>query len=215
MCSNYLPPTPDDLGRYLPCLPGFEYDAEEFPGRTGPFLANENPSAWRPGTFGLLPSWADPKLARHTYNARTETVAEKPSFRHAWRSRKLAIIPVQAFYEPNYETGNPIRWRIEREDHAVFGLAGIWEVRPGINGDAWWSYSMLTINADGHPLMQRFHKPHDEKRSVVVLADDAWGEWMMASAEKDVRSFLKPFDAGSFYAVADHIPARNRNSTVK
>lgn len=36
-------------------------------------------------------------------------------------------------------------------------------------GPAHWSLSMLTVNADEHPLMRRFHKPGDEKRSVVVL----------------------------------------------
>jgi len=210
MCSNYRPPTPDALLRLGRGLPGFEYHAEGYPERIGPFLANEDSAVWRPGTFGLLPVWAPPTLARHTYNARSETVAEKPSFGHAWKTRQLAIVPVQSFYEPNYESGKPVRWRIEREDQAVFGLAGIWEGRPGPNGDTWWSYSMLTINADAHPLMRRFHRPDDEKRSVVVLADDAWDAWLNARSETDVRSFLQLFDPGAFRTEADPKPGRTR-----
>ncbi len=55
-----------------------------------------------PGSFGLIPHWAtDTKIARSTYNARSETVAEKPSFRDSWRSCRHCIIPADAFYEPD------------------------------------------------------------------------------------------------------------------
>ena len=51
------------------------------------------------GTFGLIPHWAkDSKVARHTYNARSETVAEKPSFRDACRQAQHCIIPLQSFF---------------------------------------------------------------------------------------------------------------------
>lgn len=58
------------------------------------------------GIFGLVPHWAeDLKLARSTYNARTETVATKPSFRDAWRKSRHCIIPAAAFYEPDWRSG--------------------------------------------------------------------------------------------------------------
>lgn len=210
MCSNYQPPSPAALRRFNLEIPRFDYDAEAYPQRVGPFLANGTPRRWLPGTFGLLPHWADPALARHTYNARSETVAEKPSFRLAWRERQLAIIPVAAFYEPCYETGQPIRWRIERSDQAPFGLAGIWESRPGPAGSVWLSYTMLTINATGHPLMQRFHRPGKEKRSVVVVADNAWDAWFAARLDEDVRRFLQPFDSDEFRGVADPLSPAER-----
>jgi hypothetical protein len=62
---------------------------------------------------------------------------------------------------------------------------------------------MLTINADEHPVMQRFHKPGDEKRSVVVLDDKDWMAWMKADREEDVRAFLRLFDTGMMRAEAD------------
>jgi len=67
-----------------------------------------------------------------------------------------------------------------------------------------------TINADGHPLMQRFHKPGDEKRSVVVLEDDAWAAWIKADREEEVRAFLTLFDAGTMRAVEDPRTASRR-----
>ena len=42
------------------------------------------------------------------------------------------------------------------------------------------SFSMLTINAEHHPIMNRFHKPGDEKRTPVVLAPDQFGAWLDA-----------------------------------
>lgn len=206
MCSNYRPPSPEVLRSFSRGLPTFGYDADAYPERVGPFLSNRELGTWWPGTFGLLPHWAEPALARRTYNARSESVATKPSFQHAWRVRQLAVVPVQAFFEPCYESGKAIRWRIERADQAPFGLAGIWETRPGPVGADWYSFSMLTINADGHPLMHRFHKAGDEKRSVVVLDDKDWDAWLTAKAEDAVRHFLRPFDADMFRAIADPRP---------
>ena len=62
-----------------------------------------------PGVFGLLPNWAtDSKLARSTYNARSETVAAKPSFRDAWKKSRHCVIPAVAIYEPDWRSGKAI-----------------------------------------------------------------------------------------------------------
>jgi len=182
-------------------MPTFHYAGTCYPAGAAPFVSSFDPSLWLEGTFGLLPHWADPKLARQTYNARSETVATKPCYRTAWRQRQLAVIPVEAFYEPNYESGKAERWRIARDDGEPFGLAGIWERRQREDGASWWSFSMLTINADEHPLMRRFHKLGDEKRSVVILDDEDWDDWLSAKSEADIRSMLVPFRAELMVAV--------------
>lgn len=71
------------------------------------------------------------------------------------------------------------------------GLAGLWEraVRP--DGRVAWSMTMLTVNADGHALFGRFHKPGDEKRAVVMLPDSAWGTWLRARSVEEARALLK------------------------
>ena len=51
---------------------------------------------------------------------------------------------------------------------------------------------MLTINADGHCLMQKFHKPTDEKRMVVVLPEDQYQDWLAASSGISMR-FMQPY----------------------
>jgi putative SOS response-associated peptidase YedK len=131
-----------------------------------------------------VPHWAVDKkrFGLKTYNARSETVAEKPSYRSAWRRRQFSLAIMQSFYEPCYESGKAVRWRIRRTDASPMAVASIFEhfVDPS-TGTALWSFSMLTINAAQHPLMQHFHKPDDEKRSIVVLQDDQYQPWLQAS----------------------------------
>lgn len=141
--------------------------------------------------FGLVPHWAkDTKIARNTYNARTETVAVKPSFRDAWRHARHCIIPADAFYEPDWRSGKPIPTRIARADGKPMGIAGLWDSWRAPTGEMLHSYTMLTINADHHELMRHFHKPTDEKRMVVILPDDTYDAWLTASTEKSA-TFLR------------------------
>jgi putative SOS response-associated peptidase YedK len=148
------------------------------------------PRVEMPGVFGLLPHWAkDDKLARHTYNARSETVAEKPSFRDAWRKARHCIIPARAIWEPDWRSGRAVPTRIERADGQPMGLAGLWDRWRNPAGQWVHSFTMLTINADGHPFMQQFHKPTDEKRMVVILPQEHYDAWLQAPAAQSA-SFL-------------------------
>jgi putative SOS response-associated peptidase YedK len=207
MCANYAPAARLQLARFDLRPPDFSYD-ETYPGLLAPIVTNYSPRLWVPACFGLVPAWAkDARIARSTYNARSETVGEKPSFRDAWKRGQLCIIPADAIFEPCYGTGRAVRWRIGRADGRPMGIAGIWERRTLSDGLPAWSMSMLTINADAHPLMQRFHKPDDEKRSVVILPDDVWGDWLRAKSEGEARRLLKPVEADLLVAHADPLPA--------
>ena len=137
------------------------------------------------GSFGLIPHWAtDTKIARQTYNARSETVAVKPSYRDAWKKAHHCIIPADAFYEPDWRSGKAIPTRISRADGEPMGIAGLWSWWKSPKGDVLHSYTMLTINADEHPLMKQFHKPTDEKRMVVILPENRYDEWLRATADQ-------------------------------
>ena len=150
-----------------------------------------------PGLFGLVPHWAtDRKICRSTFNARSETVATKPSFREAWKRGQHCIIPAQAIYEPDWRSGKAIPTRIEREDGRPMGIAGLWSAWKSPQGEWVHSYTMLTINADAHPLMNQFHKSTDEKRMVVVLPEAAYDAWLVATAERS-EQFLVPVAAES------------------
>jgi putative SOS response-associated peptidase YedK len=161
------------------------------------------------GCFGLVPPWADITSARRCYNARSETVAQRPSFRRAWSRGQLAVIPMVAFYEMHYGApGVGIRHRIERRDGAVFGVAGLWEHREDAGGPEW-SFTLLTIAAAGHPLMGRMHGPADEKRSIVILDAGAWGAWLEARSVSERLALLRLFDADQMRDEPAPLPPRN------
>ena len=114
--------------------------------------------------FGLLPSWAkELSSAVILYNARTESVADKPSFRHAWKYSKFCLVPVQEFYEPKYINGKPHWYTIKRKDDQPFTVAGIYDDAV-INGNKVRSFSMLTINSDHHPFYEN-NSMHRRMRS--------------------------------------------------
>lgn len=176
-----------------------------WPGYMGTFIIRPPEADWGdeavaprialPGIFGLLPHWAkDDKLARHTYNARSETVAEKPSFRDAWRKARHCIIPAAALYEPDWRSGKAVATRITRSNGQALGVAGLWDTWRSPQGQWLHSYTMLTLNADAHPFMNRFHKPGDEKRMVVVLPESDYDAWLQASATQ-ARDFIRAFPA--------------------
>lgn len=110
-----------------------------------------------------------------TYNARSETVHEKPSYRTAWREQRFGLVIMENFFEPNWKTGKAVRWRIKRADSEPVAVASIWErFIDKETGEIIFSFSMLTINATHDPIMNHFHKPADEKRSVVVLTENEY-----------------------------------------
>lgn len=133
--------------------------------------------------------------------ARTETVAEKPSFRDAWRKGRHCIIPADAFYEPDWRSGKAVPTRIGLADGEPMGIAGLWSTWKSPQGDFVHSFTMLTINADHHRLMKQFHKPGEEKRMVVILPEDRYEAWLRATPEQSL-AFFKPFPAERMAATA-------------
>jgi len=76
------------------------------------------------GLFGMVPHWApDTKVTRFTYNARSETVADKPSFRDAYKRGQHCIIPADAIFEPDWRSGKPVPARITVGDGSPIPIA--------------------------------------------------------------------------------------------
>lgn len=226
MCANYLPATPTQLQRYFGVAPpDSDYKTETYPGYMAPIIrlphadAVPGDRACAPAMFGIVPHWAkDTKIARNTYNARTETVAGKPSFRSAFKRGQFCIIPAASIFEPRYFRVNEgldlgddhqeskyriERWEISGIDESLLGIAGIWEFKQdGPNGLPLLSFSMLTINAEDHPVMQHFHAPKDEKRMVVILHPDQYDKWLHCDP-RDAPEFFRPYPAEELrYAAA-------------
>lgn len=220
MCSNYRPVTRRDrLAAFfsatqdLGALPDFS--AEIWPLGVAPFVHATPGSAEARqvdgGQFGLLPFWAkDNAYGKRTYNARSETVAKLPSFRDAWRHGQRCIVPAEAIYEPCYESGKAVRWRIGQAGDIPMGIAGIWAKHPSFTsekeGAPLLSFAMLTMNADGHPVFQRMHGPNDEKRMVVILHPEAYERWLTCPVP-EAASFFRQWP-GALDASAQALPPR-------
>ena len=77
--------------------------------------------------WGLIPFWAkDPSIGNRMINARAETIAEKPSFRTAYRKRRNLLL-ADGFYEWQKSGSGKIPWFITTADRSPFAFAGLWE----------------------------------------------------------------------------------------
>lgn len=193
MCSHYDPQTdPKRLQTYfgIADVP-LGLKPSLWPGYHGPFLrkhefadVGDEAVPFRElqvGSFGLIPHWAkDAAIARRTYNARSETVHEKPSYRDAWKAARHCIVPAEAIYEPDWRSGKAVPTRILRADGRPMGIAGLWAAWRSPAGETVLSYTMLTVNADDHPFMKNYHKPQDEKRMVVIPQEQDYDACLQA-----------------------------------
>lgn len=193
MCSNYMPVSQAD--RLLQFFGAQRHDpegpAEVFPLGLAPFIRlAEDGSGNRicdDGHFGLLPHFAtELAYGRRTYNARSETVAEKPSFRASWKAGRRCIVPAECVFEPCWETGRAVRWAIERPGRVPMGIAGIYAKWRGPEGRDVFTFAMLTVNADDHPVFRRMHRPGEEKRMVAILSEGDYGRWLSCPVDEAV-----------------------------
>jgi putative SOS response-associated peptidase YedK len=210
MCTNYTPTARDRfrasrLG--VAHLPQQDWPPEVFPGYQAPIVV----PGGAPGDtklaprvelarFGLIPRWCRDKaqataIARGTYNARSETASAKPSFRSPWREQHWALAPMESYFDPCWDTGKAVRWRIHRADGEPFACAGLWErwCDPA-TAETITSFTLLTVNADGHPLCGRMHRPGDEKRMPVIVEETAYEAWLNATSAQAL-AFMKAFPA--------------------
>lgn len=164
-------------------------------------------------TYGMVPRKRIPEGVRpfDTMNARAETVGQLRSFSGAWKRSQLCLVPMTAFYEPCYESGKASRWGIGMADQSMFAVGGLWREWDGTDGPEW-SFTQLTINADDHPLMQRFHKPGDEKRALVIVPQNEWDDWLQASEPEYARSFLRHYPAEAMTSWECPVPSRAKKA---
>ncbi|MDX2288981.1 MAG: SOS response-associated peptidase [Hyphomicrobiaceae bacterium] len=202
MCSRYSLTSPPEAVRAT-----FGYDTEVvFPPRYN--IAPTQPVAivrtGLKGTrelalvrWGLIPSWSkDPAKLSTLINARSETAAEKPSFRGALRHRRC-LIPADGFYEWTGKPGAKQPHLIGLKSGAIMGFAGVWEHWLGADGSEMETAAILTVaaNADMVPI-------HD--RMPLILPEAAFDGWLdcRSGSSVDIQPFLHPPADGLLRIVA-------------
>lgn len=141
--------------------------------------------------WGLVPHWAkDASVRVRLINARSETVAEKPSFREAFKKRRC-IIPADGFYEWRREGGRKQPYFFRMRDERPFGFAGLWDRWEVEGGESINSCTILTTEAN-----EVLRPMHD--RMPVILHPEDYGLWLEADARKLdlVKEMLRPYPAG-------------------
>jgi putative SOS response-associated peptidase YedK len=136
--------------------------------------------------WGLRPAWMakDPPTGP-LFNARGETLADKPSFRTAF-ARKRCLIPADGFYEWKRDGKLRTPYFIARPDARTVAFAGLWEAAKDEDGGLLLSMSIVTTAA-----RESFKALHD--RFPVVIEPDHWRTWLTASTPPDtLKQLLVP-----------------------
>jgi len=123
--------------------------------------------------WGLIPSWSkDPSIGERMINARSETLAEKPSFRNAYRRRRCLIL-ADGFFEwkqsPSMKSKQPIYIRL-KEAHP-FAFAGLWELWSAPDGSEVRTCTIITTQPNS--LLEPIHN-----RMPVILSPKMYNKWL-------------------------------------
>ncbi|TWT55765.1 putative SOS response-associated peptidase YedK [Thalassoglobus neptunius] len=167
-----------------------------------------------PMRWGLIPSWAkDLRIGAKMINARSETVAEKPSFRSAFKRRRC-LVPASGFYEWKRSGKEKQPFHIHQTDDSPFAMAGLWELLKQSGGPdrdepaEILSFTILTAAANS------FMSPiHD--RMPVILSGESAAVWLDHEVEASALSeLIQPFEWENFEAVPISSTVNNaRNET--
>jgi len=140
--------------------------------------------------WGLVPHWSkDLTTGSRLINARAETVATSPVFRHSFRSKRC-LIPADGFYEWQRAPGGRQPFYITSADGLPLAFAGLWSAwRDAPTGLTLRTCSIVTTTPNG--LMASIHD-----RIPVILAPDAWARWLVSSTDPgELGALLRPSDA--------------------
>ena len=117
-------------------------------------------------------------------NARSETIAGKPSFRGPFRRRKC-LVPADGFYEWKRGGTSPIPYHLCLQDHTPFTFAAIWEAWTGPAGEDWLeTVSLVTKPANG--IVKKIHH-----RSPVIISPEDYDLWLRPADPPDRDIFSK------------------------
>ena len=140
--------------------------------------------------WGLIPSWSkDPSIGARMINARAETVAEKPSYRSAFKRRKCLIV-ADGFYEWKKTADGKQPYYLRLEGGDPFGFAGLWESWCMDGGDEMRSATIITT--EPNEVAAEVHN-----RMPVILPPELYDAWLEPDNDdrEELLSMLTPYPA--------------------
>jgi putative SOS response-associated peptidase YedK len=215
MCGRFtLTVSPEDLQA---AFPNFDIPVDLPPSyniaptQPIPVIPNDGNNSLDFFRWGLIPSWTKPdKVGKYSLiNARSETAAEKPSFKASFRRRRCLIL-ADGFFEWKKPTSgkNKTPYYIMLKDHAPFAFAGLWEVWQSPEGDELKSAAILTT--EPNTLVKPIHD-----RMPVILSPDDYQTWL-SSDEVQTDTLLPlltayPADEMQAYPVSRYVNSPKNN----
>ena len=173
--------------------PSYYYHAFELPEM--PVITGHDPDLIQLFQWGLIPHWTDSEekantLRYQTFNARAETITQKPSFRRPVQSNRC-IVPAAGFYEWQHQGKEKIPFYIYLKDQSVFSFAGIYDQWTNrTSGEITHTFSIITTRAND--LMEKIH--NSKKRMPAILAPDDELLWLDHQIHvREAIQLLKPF----------------------
>jgi putative SOS response-associated peptidase YedK len=144
--------------------------------------------------WGLIPSWTrsidDANIIRYkTFNARYESIKEKPSFASSFKSKRC-IIPVSGFFEWQHIGKEKIPWYICHSQNEILSIAGLFDEWVENNtGEVFSTFSIITT--DANDLMAEIH--NSAKRMPVILDKSKENDWLnLDTSSTDLLNLLRP-----------------------
>ena len=197
MCGRYtLAATPVSIAEILP---GFDIP-DEFspryniaPTQSVAVAPNNGENRIEFFQWGLIPAWAkDPKIGNRMINARSETLAEKPSFRTAYKRRRCLVL-ADGYYEWRQESGREPKtpFYIRMASNKPFAFAGLWEAwRPPGEEDSLLSCTIITCPPN--EMLEQIHH-----RMPVILDEEAYELWLNPAEQtpSNLDLVLEPYPA--------------------
>jgi putative SOS response-associated peptidase YedK len=166
-----------------------------------PVVCSDDPSMIRLFTWGLIPYWSrDSEYAREirmkTFNAKAETLAEKPSFRNSL-NRKRCLVLTNGFYEWQTMGKEKIPYFIGLKNQSSFALAGLYDkwTDPS-TGEILNTFSVITTRAN--PMMEEIHNL--KKRMPVILSPEGEQLWLNLKMDPAVSGLFEPFPQEFMFA---------------
>lgn len=183
-----------------------------------PVISNIKPFQIREYTWGLIPFWIKTPLEAEqirmkTMNAREDTIFEKPSYRDAIIQRRC-LIPIDGFFEWRYYEGKNYPYYIHMKDHAIFSIAGIWDVwtHPETK-EKKYTFSLITCNAN--ELLEKIH--NKKKRMPVILQKPFESKYLRNDLTKnEIKKILLPIDSEFLkaYTISNRVTSKTKERNV-
>ena len=133
--------------------------------------------------WGMIPGWArEPKAMGAVFNAKSETLAEKATFREAWLRGRRCLVVVDGYYE--WRKTDKAPFTVARGDGGLMALAGLWDRWGGNEGEFVYSCTIVTVPAG--PGMDTLHE-----RAPLILSEADWAVWL-GESPGDPAGLMRP-----------------------